>query len=99
MKFPPGTLDKHYEKLLQCDDHLLELSQRPFPSLNSPYFSSNNIYGVSNIPFDFPSCNSPFPLPTIPPSLVPAHQLQNFMLSPGQTFGTMNSSDSPMSGM
>ncbi|XP_058203084.1 uncharacterized protein LOC131317563 [Rhododendron vialii] len=22
VKFPPGTLDKHYEKLLQCDDHL-----------------------------------------------------------------------------
>lgn len=106
VKFPPGTLDKHYEKLLQCDDHLWELSQSPFPSLNSPYFSSpnspyfcsSNRDGVSEIPFDFTSCNSPFPLPTIPPSLVPPHQTQNFKLSTGQPFDIVNS-ESPMSGM
>lgn len=98
MKFPPGTLDKHYEKLLQCDDHLWELSQRPFPSLDSPYFYSSNIDGVSDVPFDFTSCNSTFPLPTIPPSLVPPHQTQNFKLSNGQPFDIVNS-ESPMSGM
>uniref|UniRef100_A0A7N0VJ48 TRF2/HOY1 PH-like domain-containing protein n=1 Tax=Kalanchoe fedtschenkoi TaxID=63787 RepID=A0A7N0VJ48_KALFE len=39
--FPPGTLDRHYKKLLQCDKRLSELSQRPFPTLNSPYFPSH----------------------------------------------------------
>ncbi|XP_058213943.1 uncharacterized protein LOC131325626 [Rhododendron vialii] len=96
VKFPPGTLDKHYEKLLQCDDHLWELSQRPFPSLNSLYFCSSNIDGVLEIPFDFTSCNSPFPRPTIPPSLVPPHQTQNFKLPTGQPLDIVNSK-SPMS--
>ncbi|CAN0897246.1 hypothetical protein LINGRAHAP2_LOCUS19012 [Linum grandiflorum] len=36
--FPPGELDKPYEKLLQYDQRLLLLSQRPFPSLQDPYF-------------------------------------------------------------
>lgn len=41
MTFPPGTLERHYNKLLQCDMRLSELSQRPFPSLESPYFPSH----------------------------------------------------------
>ncbi|XP_038716518.1 uncharacterized protein LOC120009862 isoform X2 [Tripterygium wilfordii] len=41
--FPPGCLDKHYEKLLSCDERLFELSQKPFPSSNSPYFRSNSL--------------------------------------------------------
>ncbi|KAL1551635.1 hypothetical protein AAHA92_19453 [Salvia divinorum] len=30
--FPPGVLDKHYEKLLLNDERLAELSRRPFPN-------------------------------------------------------------------
>ncbi|KZV43655.1 hypothetical protein F511_00206 [Dorcoceras hygrometricum] len=38
--FPFKTLDKHYMQLLNCDDRLLALSQRPFPSQESPYFNT-----------------------------------------------------------
>lgn len=48
--FPPGILDKHYEKLLQCDQRLFNLSQKPFPTLSSPYFNSNNFCGRSEHP-------------------------------------------------
>ncbi|KAL6978297.1 hypothetical protein U1Q18_019966 [Sarracenia purpurea var. burkii] len=44
VEFPPGTLDKHYDKLLQCDGRLADLSRKPFPRLESPYF-----YGISNV--------------------------------------------------
>ncbi|KAL1551634.1 hypothetical protein AAHA92_19452 [Salvia divinorum] len=33
--FPPGVLDKHYEKLLLNDERLAELSRRPFPTHES----------------------------------------------------------------
>ncbi|KAL3814634.1 hypothetical protein ACJIZ3_015902 [Penstemon smallii] len=36
----PRILDKHYEKLLQCDKQLFDLSQKPFPSQQSPYFQN-----------------------------------------------------------
>lgn len=51
--FPPGILDKHYEKLLQCDQRLFNLSQKPFPTLNSPYFNSNDFCGR----LEYPCCN------------------------------------------
>lgn len=51
--FPPGILDKHYEKLLQCDQRLFNMSHKPFPTLNSPYFNSNNFCGRS----EHPCCN------------------------------------------
>ncbi|XP_050382136.1 uncharacterized protein LOC126799062 isoform X2 [Argentina anserina] len=51
LQFPPGLLDKHYEKLLQCESRFLELSQRPFPSQRSPYFQSYN--GGADISFEF----------------------------------------------
>ncbi|XP_052209962.1 uncharacterized protein LOC127813186 [Diospyros lotus] len=38
IKFPGGLLNKPYEKLLQCDPRLLELSRQPFPRIRSPYF-------------------------------------------------------------
>ncbi|MCL7051211.1 hypothetical protein MKW94_016468 [Papaver nudicaule] len=44
LQFPEGTLEKHYQKILQCDSRLLMLSQRPFPSSNSAFFHSNNEY-------------------------------------------------------
>ncbi|KAG6646748.1 hypothetical protein CIPAW_07G029400 [Carya illinoinensis] len=40
IEFPPGNLDKHLDKLLQCDSRMSMLSTRPFPSLPSPYFHS-----------------------------------------------------------
>uniref|UniRef100_A0A7N2L5J5 TRF2/HOY1 PH-like domain-containing protein n=1 Tax=Quercus lobata TaxID=97700 RepID=A0A7N2L5J5_QUELO len=70
LEFPPGTLDKHYEKLLQCDPNLLKLSQRPFPSLSSPYFHTDcnngrkefslDIYRHVQLPLPFSSMHSPF---------------------------------------
>lgn len=41
LQFPPGALDQYYAKLLQCDNRLLELSQRPFPSSHAIYFDSH----------------------------------------------------------
>ncbi|KAL6572316.1 hypothetical protein OROMI_013274 [Orobanche minor] len=38
--FPPKVLDRYYEKILQCDERLLKLSQQPFPSLQCSYFQS-----------------------------------------------------------
>ncbi|KAL4636538.1 hypothetical protein ACB092_03G016900 [Castanea dentata] len=70
LEFPPGTLDKHYEKLLQCDPNLLKLSQRPFPSLSSPYFHTDcyngskefsvDFYSHGQLPLPFSSMHSPF---------------------------------------
>ncbi|KAK4751064.1 hypothetical protein SAY87_004546 [Trapa incisa] len=37
--FPPGVLDRHYEKLLQNDQRLMELSRKGYPSHDSPYFN------------------------------------------------------------
>ncbi|KAI3949759.1 hypothetical protein MKX01_040976 [Papaver californicum] len=44
LQFPEGTLETHYQKILQCDSRLFILSQRPFPFSNSAYFHSNNEY-------------------------------------------------------
>ena len=70
LEFPPGTLDKQYEKLLQCDPNLLKLSQRPFPSLSSPYFHTDcykgskefslDFYRHGQLPLPFSSMHSPF---------------------------------------
>ncbi|KAL0006290.1 hypothetical protein SO802_013851 [Lithocarpus litseifolius] len=53
LEFPPGTLDKHYEKFLQCDPNLLKLSQRPFPNLSSPYFHTDCYNGSKEFSLDF----------------------------------------------
>ncbi|KAL0340190.1 UNVERIFIED_CONTAM: hypothetical protein Sradi_4535800 [Sesamum radiatum] len=37
---PPGVLNKHYEKLIQCDMRLSILSRQPEIVLDSPYFES-----------------------------------------------------------
>ncbi|KVI11006.1 hypothetical protein Ccrd_010588 [Cynara cardunculus var. scolymus] len=58
VEFLPGVLDKHLEKLLQCDSRLLRLSRQPFPIHNSPYFpntyinfsNSESVVGCSSIP-------------------------------------------------
>lgn len=38
LQFAEGTLEKLYEKLLQCDSRLHELSRRSFPNPSSPFF-------------------------------------------------------------
>lgn len=52
-------LDKHYEKLLQCDQRLFSLSQKPFPSQESPYFDSV-AYGCSESFFTLNGYQSDF---------------------------------------
>ncbi|CAA0814692.1 Unknown protein [Striga hermonthica] len=38
LQCPPGVLNKHYEKLIQCDTRLSILSQLPELDVGSPYF-------------------------------------------------------------
>ncbi|PSS03071.1 Homeobox protein [Actinidia chinensis var. chinensis] len=105
VKFPPGTLDKHYEKLLQCDKRLFELSKRPFPGLASPYFYSN-IYGDTDVSFDFQAFQSQVPhglhqrsFSAIPSSsFVPPNSVHNLRLPTGQPISIVGS-NSPMSVM
>ncbi|CAA2972484.1 Hypothetical predicted protein [Olea europaea subsp. europaea] len=59
VSFAPGMLDKHYEKLLQCDQRLFSLSQKPFPSQESPYFDSV-VYGCSQSFFTLNGYQSEF---------------------------------------
>nr|GLL29423.1 uncharacterized protein LOC109155371 [Ipomoea trifida] len=76
VKFPRGVLDKHYEKLLQCDPRLQMLSQQPFPTQNPNIFflqqpTNNSSYelppNATNIVNAFnnetQSSSSTFPLP------------------------------------
>ncbi|OVA19895.1 hypothetical protein BVC80_233g49 [Macleaya cordata] len=51
MQFPQGTLQKHYERLLQLDNGLALLSKKPFPSLDSPFFGPDDV--ESQNPNDF----------------------------------------------
>ncbi|XP_057469052.1 uncharacterized protein LOC130758228 [Actinidia eriantha] len=92
VRFSPGVLEKHYEKLLQKDQHLLEISKKPFPRLDSPYFCTY-LYSDMDIPFDF---RLPCAPSAIPVSLVPPQPAQNFELGTGPPFGTVRS-DLPMS--
>ncbi|KAL6555187.1 hypothetical protein OROGR_006445 [Orobanche gracilis] len=39
---PPGVLNKHYEKLIQCDARLGSLSQQPEIHVDSPFFDSED---------------------------------------------------------
>lgn len=55
--FPPGVLDRHYEKLLQFDKHLFELSQKPFPTQKNQYFYSN-IHSYTPYPSNFTEKNN-----------------------------------------
>ncbi|PIN12668.1 hypothetical protein CDL12_14708 [Handroanthus impetiginosus] len=48
--FAPKVLDRHYEKLLECDPRLFELNQQPFPSSQSPFFNSLRVRAPRNIP-------------------------------------------------
>ncbi|KAF5202195.1 Atp-dependent dna helicase [Thalictrum thalictroides] len=43
LQFPQGVLQKQFEKLLQLDDRLYSLSKKPYPSLDSAYFGTENL--------------------------------------------------------
>ncbi|KAI8531671.1 hypothetical protein RHMOL_Rhmol11G0154500 [Rhododendron molle] len=102
VRFPSGTLDKHYEKLLQCDHRLLELSRKPFPQQGSPYFYSN-LFPETDISFTIGAPQSQVPfrgmqysfrhMPS-PPLLIPPQRIQ----SQRQAVGIVDSY-SPMSVM
>lgn len=84
--FPPGVLDKHYEKLLQCDPRLFELSQQTFPTLPHPYFDSNNLYGLSEHP-----CNlNRNHVSEIVPHEMQQYQVQKFPAPLGQRHQVQN---------
>ncbi|XAR59491.1 hypothetical protein NMG60_11015346 [Bertholletia excelsa] len=46
--FPPGHFHTHFQKLMQSDSRLFELSKKPFPLRSSPYFYSTAC-GVSDV--------------------------------------------------
>ncbi|KAG8363896.1 hypothetical protein BUALT_Bualt19G0070200 [Buddleja alternifolia] len=54
VSFPPGILDKHYERLLQCDERLLDISRKPFPSQEHACFTPPTplSYGISQPSFN-----------------------------------------------
>ncbi|KAL8545459.1 hypothetical protein ACS0TY_005566 [Phlomoides rotata] len=56
VSFKHGILDKHYEKLLQCNERLFEISQKPFPTHESPFFDPTT-FGTSEMSLSF---NKPF---------------------------------------
>ncbi|KAI4352309.1 hypothetical protein L6164_006573 [Bauhinia variegata] len=41
LQFSPGLLDAFYQKLIESEDRLKQLSQGPCPTLHHPYFTSN----------------------------------------------------------
>ncbi|KAJ9557313.1 hypothetical protein OSB04_011927 [Centaurea solstitialis] len=47
VKFLPGALNESFEKLLQCDTGLFNLSRQPFSTRSSPFFC-NQILNFSN---------------------------------------------------
>ncbi|XP_047309769.1 uncharacterized protein LOC124913216 [Impatiens glandulifera] len=67
--FPPGTLDKHYETLLQSDSRLMDISKNVFPVIEFPYFQPNNSntsniqFGMGILPQSVPSLEMSDPLP------------------------------------
>lgn len=49
LQVPPGLLNKHFEKLIQCDMRLSFLSRQPEIKLDSPYFDAQpSIFDDSN---------------------------------------------------
>lgn len=102
MRFAPGIMDKHYEKLLQCDHKMQLLSRSSFPTQESLYFDAN-AYGLSEFPIEFNAygpqvfggMQMQYPY-SISPGL-PIH-VQNFSQATRPPFQIMNS-NSPMSGI
>ncbi|KAL6964656.1 hypothetical protein U1Q18_035713 [Sarracenia purpurea var. burkii] len=103
VEFLPGTLDKHYDKLLQCDRRLADLNRKPFPTLESPYFYGGGGGGGGGISLDpsfrFRICPSPISrahchsfAPISSPSSIPdLHSVRRLNPSLKQPTGLLNS--------
>ncbi|KAG8649622.1 hypothetical protein MANES_08G111600v8 [Manihot esculenta] len=88
--FPSGSLDKHYEKLIQCDSKLYELCQKPFPSRKSPYFETKDC-SFTNFSLDYHPNSRDINLGSqfnfdIPPPLVTTQQVQSYQQAPLPSF-------------
>ncbi|XP_019158597.1 PREDICTED: uncharacterized protein LOC109155371 [Ipomoea nil] len=90
VKFPRGVLDKHYEKLLQCDPRLHMLSQQPFPIQNPNMFfvhqPTNSSYEVSDLCLDFQRHS----MPNILTHPNPYHHHHHHLTFPAATASHMN---------
>ncbi|KAM7278010.1 hypothetical protein ACFE04_005144 [Oxalis oulophora] len=74
--FAPGILDSRFEKLMQCDDRLLRLSQQPFPSQpSSPYFQTD-IYGIPEYSINFDGNYPGFTITNISPPVIHSPNLR-----------------------
>ncbi|EEF49958.1 hypothetical protein RCOM_1434920 [Ricinus communis] len=92
--FPPGALDRHYEKLLQCDHRLYGLSQRPFPSLESLYFEPC-VFNYPNFFFNYHG-ERQFNFSGIPSPLMAVHYGQYEQTPPQLSFKQTHSPISVM---
>lgn len=99
--FPAGSLDRHYEKLLQCEPRLFKLSQQPFPSLQSPFFHPT-LYGLLDFSLDYnrlgpdPKYGQQFCFSSSPSPLVTTHPVQSYELATHQQH--FQETPSPISG-
>ncbi|KAL7082987.1 hypothetical protein ACP275_14G134400 [Erythranthe tilingii] len=89
--FPPGVLEIHYKKLLQCHKKLVDLSRKPFPSHDIPIFRSEDLqcFAISRSHFNRnefqPQAHYTYPAPhpqahytyPAPPSGGPPHICPN----------------------
>ncbi|KAB2634673.1 hypothetical protein D8674_041271 [Pyrus ussuriensis x Pyrus communis] len=102
VQFPPGALDKHFEKLIQCENRFLEMSQRPFPSQRSAYFLSAFHIGIAEFSFNFDRHGAEIPsdlqfpfAPCVQTCFDPTQQVQTYE-QPKPTL-TIKDSTSPIS--
>ncbi|KAK4415164.1 hypothetical protein Salat_2623600 [Sesamum alatum] len=56
---PPGVLNKHYEKLIQCDMRLSILSRQPEIVMDSPYFESQASVSENSEESKVDGCSQP----------------------------------------
>ncbi|XP_050225121.1 uncharacterized protein LOC126674681 [Mercurialis annua] len=93
--FPPGVLDKHYDKLLQCDTRLKAASCKPFPSMESPYFDLSQL-SYTNYGFNY-NRERLFSFSGVPPPLMAVRYGQQYQPTlPALSFKETQSPDSVM---
>ncbi|KAB1225837.1 hypothetical protein CJ030_MR1G005238 [Morella rubra] len=102
LEFPPGVLDKPYKKLLRCDDRLLMLSQKPFPSLGCPYFYSDTDNETMEFSLDgygsHINSSSQLPFSSTSMPMVGSQQVQSFQQMNYQPCFGINDSTSSIAG-
>ena len=96
LEFPPGVLDKHYEKLLQRESRFFAMSKRSFPIEESPYF--NFSFGFNGNGHEMNYAMELLPYPCLPKHFGPAHLPHQMHEPTNQPPISMYSSNSPISG-